>query len=167
MSGKHSDQCVKESKANGTYHYWKPVVGNSKSELWHHHFLGQNNAGKLIAGGIGTKSKYLKNTLRLSHLGRSSLMDSFQHRDGTNISKQGDGIVMRIVKSEGKNGSETNGSRDKATRDRTLVWRQPGKQKNSASISDNVDNKMSRFRKIDHEISKRQNGLTNSGAPFF
>ena len=45
---KHSDQCVKESKANGTYHYWKPVVGNSKSELWHQFFLGQNNEGKLM-----------------------------------------------------------------------------------------------------------------------
>jgi hypothetical protein len=163
----YSDQWVKESIVNGTYQIWKLVVGNSKNEPLHPYHLGQNNEGKLIAGEIGRKSKYFKITLRPSLLGRVSPMDSSQLCDDKNISKQDDGTLTRIVKREGKNGSETNSSKDKATRDRTLVWRQPRRQKNSATISDSLDNKMSNFRKIDHEISKRQNGLTNSRAPFF
>ena len=157
---------MKESKASGTYHYWKPVVGISKSELWHPYCLGQNNEEKLIVGEIGTKSEYFKNTLRLSLQGRARLMDSLQRRDDTNISKQGESIVTQIVKRERKNGSETNDSRDKAARDLTLVWRQPERPNNAATISDIVDYKIPRIRENDNEILKSLNGLTNSRAPF-
>jgi hypothetical protein len=158
---------MKESKANETYHLWKPEVENPVTKLLDPHCLGLKTGGKMTAEKNGSKTKESKSTWNLGFPGGLSLLEPLRLCISTNRSTNGYLIFSQRVERGKEDMPESATGKDKRTQNLTSNWHQPAVENGSATISESMDEKNSRSWKNSAKIDKNQSGLTNSRPPFF